>query len=92
MISMLILVTSVIVNGYKLNLCSDEKNPNRICKMKVTYDEAKLPANEFGLNCTVKVYDIPDIDEDDHTVTIFAKVKVSWFDPRLHHSNWTKEA
>ena len=91
MISMLILVTSVIVNGYKLNLCSDEKNPNRICKMKVTYDEAKLPANEFGLNCTVKVYDIDDIDEVEHTITIYLKMEFSWFESRLYHSNWTKQ-
>ena len=85
------LFLDILVNGYELELCSDEKIPNRICKTNDNYDKAKLPVNEFDLNCTVKVYDIDDIDEVEHTLTIYLKMKFSWFDPRLYHSNWTKK-
>ena len=85
------LFLDILVNGYELELCSNEKIPNRICKMKSNYDKAKLPNDQFGLNCTFKVYDIDDIDEVEHSIKIYVKVKFTWFDPRLYHSNWTKK-
>ena len=68
-----IFVSSKTADGNELNLCSHEKIPYRICKMNETYDNAKLPTNDFGLNCTVKVYDISDINDLDHTVTIYRR-------------------
>ena len=85
------LLFDILVNGYELELCSNEKIPNRICKMKSNYDKAKIPNHEFGLNCAFKVYDIDDIDEVEHSIKIYVKVKFTWFDPRLYHSNWTKK-
>ena len=82
---------TLVVRGHKLSTCDEEKYPNHVCKIDQYYDASKVPMNNFHMNCTVSIYDISEIDEVDHSITIFMNVYLRWFDPRLHHSNLTNE-
>ena len=89
----LILIGSFItlIRSHILSTCDEEKYPNHVCKIYQHYDTSKIPMKDFHMNCTVSIYDISEIDEVDHSITIFMNVYLRWFDPRLHHSNLTDQ-
>ena len=89
----LILLCSIknIVESSELRLCSEEKNPNRICKIDENYDNLEIPAKKVQMNSSITLYDIVEIDEVDHSITIYMKVQLYWHDQRLNPSNRTTE-
>ena len=72
-------------------MCNEEKVENRICKIDENYDTSKIPSKPLHLNSSIGIYDIYDINEKDHLVTVYIYVSFYWIDPRLNVSNMTTE-
>ena len=70
-------------------MCSEEKKPNQICKINENYDRLEIPAKEFHMNCSISVYDLVEINEVKHSITLYMNVKLMWYDKRLNVSNGT---
>ena len=87
----LLCLTKNIIGSSELRLCSEETNPNHICKLDENYNNLKVPAKKVQMNSSITLYDIVEIDEVDHSITIYIKVHIYWHDQRLNPSNMTKE-
>ena len=90
--SVLILLcfTIHVAIGSELRMCNEENRPNHICKVDENYGKLELPMEDFQMNCSMSLYDIVEIDEVDHSITIYLNVYLRWYDQRLTYSNGTK--
>ena len=70
-------------------MCSEEKKSNQICKIYENYDKLEIPSKEFQINCSILVYDIVEINEVKHSITLYLHVILMWYDERLNVSNGT---
>ena len=52
-------------------MCNEEKVENRICKIDENYDTSKIPSKALHMNSSIGIYDIYDINEKDHLVTVY---------------------
>ena len=88
-VMILLCFTKYFVKSSELRMCNEENRPNHICKVDENYEKIEIPKEDFHMNCTMSLYDIVEIDEVDHTITIYMNVYLRWYDQRLNHSNGT---
>ena len=68
----------------EITLCSEEIIGRRLCTHVEDYDTSLPPKpHPFFLKEKVTIYDIPEFNQDDGTVTIFMKIAAFWNDTRV---------
>ena len=61
---------------------------NFLCKIDENYDKGRTPRPlPVSLDSKVRIYDISDIDEVEHTITMYLRLYVNWPDTRLSYIN-----
>lgn len=74
--------------------CDDEvfdkvyKTGNWMCKLDKNYDELSVPKpSPLHLDSKIQIYEISDVDEVEHTISIHFKHYVIWTDYGLGYLN-----
>ena len=81
-------------NSNLLIFCDDQKNDHligdHICHVDKVYDKHKVPGTlPLTINSRFIIFEIVEINEIDHSITIYFRIKLYWNDPGLSYKNKT---
>ena len=59
-----------------------------ICHVDKVYDKNKVPGKlPLTLNSRFEIFDVSEINEIDHSITIYFMIRIHWNDPGLSYKN-----
>ena len=59
-----------------------------ICHVDKVYDKNKVPGKlPLTLNSRFEIFDVSEINEIDHSITIYLMIRIHWNDPGLSYKN-----
>ena len=89
-----LLITLLVGKCFSVELisCKDpngiKNEGNHLCKVKDNYDRTSVPRPlPLNLDSRIEIYDISDIDEVAHSITIHFKIYLEWYDVGLSYHN-----
>ena len=63
---------------------------NYICQLDKVYDKTNVPGLlPLHLNLWIQILDVTEINEIEHSITIFLRLHVFWNDPGISYRNQT---
>ena len=93
-ISLMLLLIFGRIESSTLYSCDDDifdnklKAGNWICKLDESYDKSGVPMpHPQKLDSILQIYEVSDVDETEHTISIHFKHYIRWTDKGLSYKN-----
>ena len=78
----------LFISATGLQHCNATKEVDYVCKINEDYDKNKVPGKlPLTLKPLIMILDVTEVNEVDHSITIYLRLAMNWVDPGLRFVN-----